>query len=51
MKDKLSIYRGAPVQASGAIWAADEAQMWNPEAQAELPSDSDAVLNNEKEMP
>jgi hypothetical protein len=31
-------------QASGAIWAADEAQMWNPEVQAELPSDSDAVL-------
>ena len=30
-------------QASGAIWAADEAQMWNPEVRAELPSDSDAM--------
>jgi hypothetical protein len=31
-------------QASGAIWAADEAQMWNPAVRAELPSDGDAIV-------
>jgi hypothetical protein len=46
-RDGLALRRGERVveiaRASGAVWAADESQMWDPSVRAELPSESDAL--------